>query len=290
VDFAAIAQANEQDKQARTETNRKAKDAATRAKAIAVPADLPASKIDEQALLDQITGAAQGNAEIETRRARRAEFAANVERMREHIARRRERIHELHREIEAITQEVAALEQRVNDDATHIIQAPLLPDPVDISAVSTALTEARRINGMIDQRNTRDALLREAAQHEFASESYTDAIDAREQQKRDAIAAADLPVPGLGFTDDGLTWDGHPFEQASSAAKLRVGVALAMASNPRLRVLRIRDGSLLSEKSMAVIAEMAEANDFQVWVEKVDTSGRVGFVLEDGTVRDAEAA
>jgi hypothetical protein len=55
-------------------------------------------------------------------------------------------------------------------------------------------------------------------------------------------------------------------------------------------VLRIRDGSLLSEKSMAVIAEMAEANDFQVWVELVDTSGRVGFVLEDGTVRDAEAA
>ncbi len=97
-------------------------------------------------------------------------------------------------------------------------------------------------------------------------------------------------MAGLGFTDDGLTWDGHPFEQASMAAKLRVGVALAMASNPRLRVLRIRDGSLLSEKSMAVIAEMAEANDFQVWVELVDTSGRVGFVLEDGTVRDAEAA
>ena len=241
-------------------------------------------------MLDQITGAAQGNAEIETRRARRAEFAANVERMREHVARRRERIHELHREIETITLKVDALEQRVNEDATHILEAPPLPDPMDISAASTALIDARRINGLIDQRNTRDALLREAAQHEFASESYTDAIEAREQQKRDAIAAADLPVPGLGFTDDGLTWDGHPFEQASMAAKLRVGVALAMASNPRLRVLRIRDGSLLSEKSMAVIAEMAEANDFQVWVELVDTSGRVGFVLEDGTVRDAEAA
>jgi hypothetical protein len=290
VDFAAIAQANEQDKQARTETNRKAKDAATRAKAIAVPADLPASKIDEQALLDQITGAAQGNAEIETRRARRAEFAANVERMREHVARRRERIQELHREIETITLEVDAHDKRINEDATHILDAPRLPDPVDISAVSTALTDARRINSLIDQRNTRDALLREAAQHEFASESYTDAIEAREKKKRDAITAADLPVAGLGFTDDGLTWDGHPFEQASMAAKLRVGVALAMGSNPRLRVLRIRDGSLLSEQSMAVIAEMAEANDFQVWVELVDTSGRVGFVLEDGTVRDAEAA
>ena len=157
VDFVAIAKENEQDRQARTETNRKAKDAATRANAISVPADLPASKIDEQALLDQITGAAQGNAEIETRRARRAEFAANVERMREHVARRRERIEELRLEIETITHEVDALDKRINDDAAHIVEAPPLPDPVDISAVSTALTEARRINGLIDQRNTRDA-------------------------------------------------------------------------------------------------------------------------------------
>ena len=74
------------------------------------------------------------------------------------------------------------------------------------------------------------------------------------------------------------------------SARLRVGIALAMKSNPRLRVLRIRDGSLLDDASMATVAEMAEANDFQVWIERVDTSGRVGFVVEDGSVRDAEAA
>ena len=290
VDFVAIAQENEQDKQARTEANRKAKDAATRAGAISVPADLPATKIDEQALLDQITGAAQHNAEIEKRRARRDGVAANLDRVRDHIARRRERIEELRREIDDVTQEIEAQEKAAAADAAQLDQAPPLPDPVDVTKVTTELTDARRLNGLIDQRIARDALLREQAQHEFASETYTDAIDAREKRKRDAIAAADLPVPGLSFTDDGLTWDGHPFEQASTAAKLRVSVALAMASNPRLRVLRIRDGSLLDERSMAAIAEMAEANDFQVWVEKVDTSGRIGFVLEDGTVRDVEAA
>src|SRR5579859_1711082 len=89
VDFVSIAQQNERDRQERTEANRKAKDAATRASAISVPADLPAGKIDEQALLDRITGAAQHNAAIETRRARRGEVAANIDRIREHIARRR---------------------------------------------------------------------------------------------------------------------------------------------------------------------------------------------------------
>ena len=117
-------------------------------------------------------------------------------------------------------------------------------------------------------------------------------MEKRDQQKRDAIAAAKhLPVEGLDFTDDCLLYKGHPFEQASMAVRLKVGVALAMASNPRLRVLRIRDGSLLDDTSMAAIAEMAEANDFQVWVEARRYLGRrVGFVVEDGTVRHAEAA
>ena len=36
---------------------------------------------------------------------------------------------------------------------------------------------------------------------------------------------------------------------------------------------------------MKVLAEMAEANDYQIWIERVDSSGTVGFVLEDGHVK-----
>jgi hypothetical protein len=30
---------------------------------------------------------------------------------------------------------------------------------------------------------------------------------------------------------------------------------------------------------------MAEANDFQIWLETVDTTGKVGIYLEDGEVK-----
>ena len=33
---------------------------------------------------------------------------------------------------------------------------------------------------------------------------------------------------------------------------------------------------------------MAEAEDFQVWIERVDSSGTVGFVIEDGMLIDGE--
>jgi len=33
---------------------------------------------------------------------------------------------------------------------------------------------------------------------------------------------------------------------------------------------------------------MAKDNDFQIWIERVDGSGKVGFVMEEGMVKDVE--
>lgn len=115
-------------------------------------------------------------------------------------------------------------------------------------------------------------------------------MEAREKAKADAISAAQLPVQGLGFGDGVVTFNGIPFDQASSAEQLRVSMAIAMASNPKLRVIRITDGSLLDEDSLAAIADMAKAEDYQIWIERVDATGKVGILIEDGQVKNTEAA
>lgn len=40
---------------------------------------------------------------------------------------------------------------------------------------------------------------------------------------------------------------------------------------------------------MKILGEMAETNDMQVWIERVDSSGKVGFVLEDGRLKNDQA-
>src|SRR5690606_15287184 len=108
-------------------------------------------------------------------------------------------------------------------------------------------------------------------------------------QKAKAIAAANLPVPGLSFDADAVTLNGVPFDQGSDAEQLRASVAIAAALNPKLRVIRIRDGSLLDEDGLQLVAELAEQQDMQVWIERVDASGKVGFVIDDGAlVKQAE--
>ena len=98
------------------------------------------------------------------------------------------------------------------------------------------------------------------------------------------LAKASFPLPGLGFGINGVTYNGLPLEQASAAEQLRVSMSMAIASNPKLRVIRITDGSLLDSNSMAVIEEMCKAEDFQVWIEQVEETGKVGIFIEEGRV------
>jgi hypothetical protein len=59
-----------------------------------------------------------------------------------------------------------------------------------------------------------------------------------------------------------------------------------MATNPQLRVLRIKDGSLLDENSLRELIATATAADYQVWLERVeDSHGRPCVIMEDGSVQ-----
>jgi hypothetical protein len=64
---------------------------------------------------------------------------------------------------------------------------------------------------------------------------------------------------------------------------LRVSVAIGLALNPKLRVLLIRDGSLLDEDSLRLIGEMAEKADAQLWIERVEDGGAT-VIIEDGSI------
>lgn len=94
-----------------------------------------------------------------------------------------------------------------------------------------------------------------------------------------------MPIEGLTAGPEGVLFRGIPFSQCSSAEKLRVSTAIAMALNPSLRVIRITDGSLLDSANMAEIAKMAKENDFQIWIETVDETGKVGVYIEDGEIK-----
>lgn len=100
------------------------------------------------------------------------------------------------------------------------------------------------------------------------------------------IQGASYPVAGLGFDADGaVTYSGIPLSQASQAEQIRVSMAIGLAANPELRLVLVRDASLLDSTSMALVAEMAEKADALVILERVGDADPGAVVIEDGEVR-----
>jgi hypothetical protein len=133
--------------------------------------------------------------------------------------------------------------------------------------------------------------MNKAAEHSELKNRVSDltlAINDIDVENDLSLSAAKLPIEGLGVDEEGVTFKDIPFNQLSDAEKLKVSVAIAMAKNPTLRVIHIKNGSLLDKKSMAVIESLAKDNDYQIWIERVEDS--VGIKIEDGEVVNAEVA
>ena len=159
-----------------------------------------------------------------------------------------------------------------------------LQDP-DLSVFQSKLKEVEQTNQAIRVAQKYQATQAERDALKSKADDLTVRIDGITGAKLSALQAAKFPVPELGFDDSGVTLSGVPFRQCSSAEQLKVSVAMAMALNPELRVIRILDGSLLDKESMAVIEGLAKDNDYQVWIEVVDDTGTVGVYIEDGAIK-----
>lgn len=162
-----------------------------------------------------------------------------------------------------------------------------LVDP-DLSGYRDRLAAVESTNRAVRAAKQRAQVAAQVKATKAESDALTAKIDAIDEKKSAAMKAAKFPVTGLAFDEYGVTYKAIPFKQCSSAEQLRVSLAMAMALNPKLRVIRITDGSLLDSDNMALISEMAAERDYQVWVERVDDSGTVGIVIEDGMVKGQE--
>ena len=160
-----------------------------------------------------------------------------------------------------------------------------LPDRIDIQPIRAQIDGAEAINDAVRQKHQRQEVIDLLDAEKSKRDALTDKIAELDKTKTDGLAAATFPIDGLGFDDEGVTYRGVPFAQSSAAERLRVSVAMAMAVNPKIRVIRITDGSLLDSENLALIEEMAAAEGFQVWIERVDETGKVGVIIEDGEVK-----
>ena len=284
VDIDAINGQNQRDYDARTDVNRKAKELRAQAAGIEVPDDLPADAVDVDALITKLEEAGTHNATLEQRKARREQAQRDAAQDRRIANDKREEAARLRRQADEIEAVASKFDESAAAAEKKLADAEALPDPIDTAALRLDVDKARKLNDLIAARARRARVEAEATTEEAKATALTEAMEKRDKEKEAAIGAAKMPIEDLTLGDGQVLYRGLPLDQASSAEQLRVSVAIAMAANPKLKVLLIKEGSLLDENGLQLLRDMAETHDYQVWLERVDTSGKVGIVMEDGHV------
>lgn len=156
---------------------------------------------------------------------------------------------------------------------------------VDTQPLQDKLASAGEMNRKYEQAKECVAAQEKTNAKAVEQQQLTDKMEVIVSAKENLITTAKLPIDGLNIDAEGVTFNAIPFTQLSSAEQLKVSLAIAMAMNPKLRVMRIMDGSLLDSDNMAIVTEMAKADDYQVWIERVEDSGAVGILIENGEVK-----
>jgi len=178
-----------------------------------------------------------------------------------------------------------------------------LEEPRNRSAIDRQISEATQRNAAIAINNSVKAA-REGMGKEI--DGIGTELDKLEKGIRDrklaiskALEHAKFPIAGLSFETQAegsggrerknpkrvITYKGLPLADASTAEQIRVSTAIGMANKPELRFLLIREGSLLDDANLAVLEQMAHEHDFQILLEIVDKTGKVGIYMEEGEVK-----
>lgn len=196
--------------------------------------------------------------------------------------------------IDNIEKELLRLKKRICDLEQQLpvqqvkrdqLRNKIIPDP-DVNEITSQIAKCHEINNKIQKAKEYYVEKTEYDSKLTASEYCTERLRELENDKIELLKNANFPIQNLSFDENGVLFEGVPFVQCSSSQKLKVSIAIAMALNPELRVIRIMNGNLLDKHGKKYIKEIAEKNDFQVWVEEVvNEKGIIGFYIEDGEVK-----
>jgi len=178
-----------------------------------------------------------------------------------------------------IEEKMVSLE-RLDDENANKLNA-FKRSPVE--EIRQQIETAEATNASVLQNQEKAKLMQEVADSTATYAILGKKMKALDAQKATRLADAKFPVEGLSVTEECVVFDGIPLAQVNSAKQLEVGMGIAMAENPKLRVIRM-DGNTLDDENLAVIKKMADKEDYQVWIERIVGDG-TGIIIEEGKVK-----
>ncbi len=172
-----------------------------------------------------------------------------------------------------------------NAHKNWLIEAQKTLKFIDTTEIKDKIEDSSIINQRVQQKKRYNEISKQYSEKEKEYETKTDRLNVIKQEKVDMLSKIDL---GLGQQIDlreGKLYIGDvPFEQLCFTERLKLSMVIAMKNDNKIRVIRVMDWGLIDSDNMEVIKGFAKQYDYQIWIEKVDDTGKVGFIIEDWMV------
>jgi len=190
---------------------------------------------------------------------------------------------------DTVRNRIVAVEEitRLNDLLTSCSDYLRTHEKIPVESLKEKLSESQAINEQVRARDRNRMADRKENKAKNEYDDFTREIDEQTKIKVDGLKENWYKIPDqkLSLTEIEVAYDDIPFSQISYSEQLRICIRIGMALNPKLKVLRISDWTLLDNKNKEIVRQMAKEFDYQIWAEEVDDTGTIGFYIENGEVK-----
>lgn len=285
LDFTAQDKAHDDLYNQRTNVNREVTQLKARLATMPKHEGAPESQVSVSALMAELEAANKTNGENRSKRMALGADRDSFDKAERAVRATEAEIEKLHARLAQEKETRLGISKRLQESEA-IVSA--LTD-IDTAPITAKIKGAETVNAQVRANTARAEVIESLADKEKDASKLSFKIDEIKEDKAKKLAAAKFPLPELSFDDSRVLLNGKPFTQGSAAEQLRASVAIGLALNPKLRVILIRDGSLLDDDSMADIARLASEKGAQIWIERVCTeASECTLLIEDGSVKECE--
>jgi len=283
----------------RREVNRRVKELDSQIKGIKLPKD-PGKEKSVDDLLKQVKELEAENRKAEEAQNKALEGARNVESLQSQLTLGNQQSAQLQAEIETLQARLKTVNEnniylseniREENKRTQELRMEALEfelreiEPL-LEEIRVAQTHNYSVTGYARLKEQKEKLTDQFEEEKVRAEKLTVAIDQIDADREAQVSEAEFPVEGLSFSETGVLFNGVPLEQASAEETIDISIAMGMALNPQLKVLLVRNASLLDDKRFKALVKVAEESDYQIFLERVGDGPEVDFIIVDGEVTE----
>lgn len=199
-----------------------------------------------------------------------------------------EDLQKLDAEIEALQAKRKQLEHKRDDTADaskRLLEEAKQFEAPDLDGLKARLNGIEDTNRKVRENQQFDKVKTELDEAAESYESLTRAIDSIDEEKRELLTNAKLPVDGLSVDEDAIRFNGVLLSQVSESQTYEVATGIAFALNPQSIVFMSQSGGMDIETRRRVL-DKAKSLGVQLAMEVVDDAEDVQIVIEHGKIAE----